>query len=67
MDEAEIMKYVTIALKYRNLEAVKNGFKQYMSKYYNKMMGFMPVYGLYFNMLAFVDELLAEGDIAKAK
>jgi len=67
MDDAELMNYITIALKYRSVEAVKNAFKEYMQKYYNKMMGFMPVYGLYFNMLANIDQELAGGDIIKAK
>lgn len=49
------MKYVTIALKYRDAELVKNTLKEYMEKHYEKMMGFMPVYGLYFKLLTHVD------------
>ena len=30
MDDAELMNYITIALKYRNVEAVKHAFKEYM-------------------------------------
>jgi hypothetical protein len=67
MDDAELMYYITTALKYRSVDAVKNAFKEYMQKYYDKMMGFMPVYGLYFNMLANIDKELADGDIIKAK
>ena len=59
--EQEVMNYLTIAVNYRkNVKAIQDALKTFLVKYELRTRGFMPVYYLYFTMIAEKESKLAQ-------
>ena len=59
MRDEEVVNYLSLALNYKkDVSSIVRALKEFMHKYESKMRGLMPIYHLYFKMLANKEELL---------